>query len=152
MTSSITVNCPESLRAKNHKKKNKSIWSKGPWKKARDVWKVGKVCAWCGTDKHIVPHHSTDTDYGTDAYLHLTLCIPLCTKCHHALHKGLYLCPDCKTGYTSSGVCWNCLPQVEKDRHKAWKERTKKILKDFHKADYERQKAWRKKHIKAVTP
>lgn len=42
----------------------------------------------------------------------------LCRRCHLALHKGLDLCPVCKTHYKkrSYPMCWECFKKTEKGK------------------------------------
>jgi len=45
----------------------------------------------------------------------------LCRRCHLALHKGLNLCPVCKTHYKKWGhsMCWECFKKTEEGKHVA---------------------------------
>ena len=42
----------------------------------------------------------------------------LCRRCHYAYHKGLTLCPICKTRYKKPrfDMCWECFKKTERGK------------------------------------
>lgn len=57
----------------------------------------------------------------------------MCTSCHYALHKGFQLCPVCNKKFTKYEVCYDCLPDAEKEKHEVNKIMRRKLLRQLRK-------------------
>lgn len=110
-------------------------------------------CKWCGK-KATVPHHPTRDHYGKPEYINLYLsgCVPLCKRCHNALHKGLKLCPICKERYCKPehDCCYGCLPDERKEAIRAKKDKWKRIRRQLQREASARARSWRVKHVKKI--
>jgi len=117
----ISAVCPEEIRARNRKKKNReSTWASKRWKAAVKAWIPGRICLWCGRPAQVA-HHPTDEDYGKDGYFDLSQCWSMCNTCHWMGRRGFEICPKCRRHYK--------LPQFEFCRHCDPEQREKAEIK-----------------------
>ena len=93
-------------------------WQTQEWKTKASEFVQGKTCAWCGTDKNLVPHHPKKKGgYTHDQYLTLDGCIVLCSKCNFMEYKHYKICPQCKKKYYKpkrghDPLCWDCFTKT----------------------------------------
>ena len=144
------VTCPEAIRTENRQAANRKTWNSKQWIHARNAFLNGKSCAWCGVRFNLIAHHPTLDHYGTPEYIdpYLSKCMVLCRRCHHALHKGMKLCPVCKKNYcpVDADSCYDCLPEhmkFEIEQKKRDRDRLKKKLQDRQK---QKAREWKEAH------
>jgi hypothetical protein len=138
------------FRTENRQAANRKTWNSKMWIRARNAFLNGKSCVWCGKRFDLIAHHPTLDHYGTPGYIdpYLSKCVVLCRRCHHALHKGMKLCPVCKKNYcpVDTESCYECLPEETKfaiEQKKRDSDRLKKKLQDREKA---KAQAWKETH------
>jgi predicted amidophosphoribosyltransferase len=128
------------MSVESRRKKLRKIWQSKEWKEASSLFlSANPVCSWCGKPSQVA-HHPYRDSYGKPEYISLYIsgCIPLCIRCHFALHKGLSLCPSCRIHYTFGALCRYCDPEYAKRKEDALKrkeERNKKA-REYRKKKY----------------
>ena len=85
-------------------------WGTKEWKEKRaSVLKA--TCEWCGSKKNLVLHHTNEAKLTDEEYVLLEKdVVTICRRCHLAHHRGMHLCPECKTKYKSDlyPYCYDC--------------------------------------------
>jgi hypothetical protein len=100
----------------------------------------------------VLPHHPEITSYkGHYSDLELSQCIPLCAKCHFAVHHGLRLCQVCGEHYHQwyGGECKYCFdkehPEIVKAREE-FEQNRKSNEKALKEARNEKAREAKRKH------
>ena len=125
----------------------RKTWQTKEWKNAVKAFTSGKSCQWCGVTSGLTAHHPFLKSYSDGVYLNLYLsgCIVLCNRCHFSLHKGLVLCPICKSHYMRVGSdrCYSCFilshPEILEARERK-KEEIKRARREYAKKKREELK------------
>ena len=116
----------------------KKPWQTKEWRDKRAELIKDKKCVWCGSLERLTIHHPIRLDVGSyDYYMSLKETEVLCARCHFALHKGMHLCPQCKTHYVKNNfkTCFHCLPlDMQK---KIIKEREEEEIKEREEEEFE---------------
>ncbi len=150
MTGTIPLTtCPEEIRAINRRNALAAVWDSDIWDFQKQLFlSRHRVCYWCGKEAK-VPHHCDDSLYGKPGYARLFFanCIPLCHRCHWAIHKGLRLCPSCKSHYIAPGkdLCRHCDPEHPQKMEELEKKKAilRKKQREYRRKQYqEMKKRW----------
>ena len=141
------IRCPEEVRTENRRKALDKIWKSLEWDFQKQLFLSRySVCQWCKKKPSQVPHHPTLNDYGTPNYIKIFLsgCIALCNRCHHALHKGLQICPVCHDHYMAPGkqMCKYCDPETpaREEAREIRKYQIRNAQRAYRKARYQAMK------------
>lgn len=130
---------PEERRTKGRRTNLRKIWSSAEWKEKKAAFLADHpLCEMHATaGKEVpatLPHHPSLTSYkGFYTDLELSQCVPLCNKCHFAVHHGLKLCVKCGEHYHhwyQTDECHECFdkdhPEIVKAREDYEQDRAKK--------------------------
>lgn len=148
---------PEERRTKGRRAGLRKIWSSAEWKEQKKKFlEDHPLCVMHMEANKVVPatlpHHPTLTSYkGHYTDLELSQCVPLCTKCHFAVHHGLKLCKTCGEHYHQwyADECHYCFdskhPEIVKAREDYEQSRAEKE-KAAKKARNEKNREAKRKH------
>lgn len=138
---------PGEARASARKDKNKEIRKSPEWKSARSKFLLEHpTCSWCGRAAN-TPHHPIEDLYKN--YLDMSQCVPFCSRCHFAAHRGLVLCPSCKKHYfkrdNPNGKCKWCMGDTWKELQDKKRIQRNKKRRELQRESYKRYKEKRGK-------
>lgn len=114
-----------------HKAENAAIWRHPWWRFQRLLFfsrPQNRLCAWgCGRPATTVCHPPGSWTYGRPEYWDPRHWYGLCERCAGAERFGYKLCPVCKENYLPADSyfesCFGCLPEPERQRILAGRER-----------------------------
>jgi len=145
-----STTCPAARRTSNRRRALRRTWGGKEWKIARkEFLKEHPTCRFHAEHGLKIPAttpHHPHMESTQAGYPDLSRCIPLCARCHTALHHGLNLCPECHLHYKrwDQEICRRCFdkahPEVVAAREAA-KQRWKRIQKEKRKAARDKAKA-----------
>lgn len=97
--SSISVTCPQEIRALNHKVVTGQYWNDPEYQAIAAEAIRGKACEYCGRPAEVVHHDSPRSYHTKEGYYNPENMTPCCNQCHAKYRKGLRICPECKQHY-----------------------------------------------------